>query len=75
VPIKAKVLLNPLKLYALFGKVPIALVLHMLVVLVDGWFLVYGFNDTKNFMPPSKMFLYTKFLDKDIDRNNVAMST
>jgi hypothetical protein len=75
VPIKAKVLLNPLKLYSLFGKVPLTFLLHILVILVDGWYLLTPATATNNFMRPARMFLYTKFVKDDLERNDVVMNT
>lgn len=75
VPIKASVLLNPIKVYSLFGKVPLALLLHLLVIIIDGWYLLYTATDQNEFTRPSKIFLYTKFLQEDAERDEVAMTT
>jgi hypothetical protein len=58
IPIKAKVLLNPLRIYSLFGKIPLALTFHLLVIIMDGWYLIQNATEMNNFLRPSKIFLY-----------------
>jgi cell division protein FtsW (lipid II flippase) len=70
IPIKAKVLLSPLKLYSLFGQVPYRLIFHILIVLMDVLYLLTVIHNTNSFAAATKLKLFTKFLDPGIERDS-----
>ena len=75
VPIKARLLINPIRQYALFGKVPLSLVFHLLVIFNTVQFLSTISQPIIDLMRPTKMFFYTKFIDDGIVRDDIAMNT
>jgi len=73
IPIKGKVLLGPISQYTLFNKFPTHFIVHILIVLLDSWLLLNTINDTNTFSREMQLFLFTKFLDPDIEVNDIVI--
>jgi hypothetical protein len=72
-PIKAQMLLSPVRQYRLFKSIPWILIFHILVIAIDIVFLFWVAQPDYMLAIPSKMTLYRIFIDKNYDADSVEM--
>lgn len=67
IPIKAQMLLSPIRQFTLYRSIPFTLIFHLLVITIDIIFLFQEAKPDWNNAVPTKQTLYKIFLDTEHD--------
>ena len=69
---KAQILLGPIHKYRLMGVFPWPFLVHILLVCVDSYWLVYMNRLNSTFIAEQKLVWYYQFTNRDIERDEFA---
>ena len=68
---KASMMLSPIKLYSLFGKIPLALILHVLIITVDVIYMLNFIDSENDFMAAMQQVWYKELLDPKLKVDDI----
>lgn len=70
---KASMMLSPIKLYSLFGKIPLALILHVLIITVDVIYMLNFIDSENDFMAAMQQVWYKELLDPKLKVDDISL--